>query len=147
MLQAQEHRNARTTRNASGRHKRTKASSKKTKLKKSEGKIKLNDNSDIEETGGNGEEKDTESKKNSGFHKQYNLSAPLAQLLGIQMLSRPQVVKNIWAYIKARGLQDPTDKRQIICDDSMQLVFKQERVHMFTMNKILSKQLYDIEDQ
>ncbi|SZE99612.1 unnamed protein product [Blumeria hordei] len=146
MLQAQENRNARTTRGASGHQRRTKTNGKRSKLKKSEGKIKVNEDSDNDETGDNCEVKDTEGKKNSGFHKQYNLSAPLAQLLGTQILSRPQVVKNIWAYIKAQGLQDPTDKRQIICDHSMQLVFKQERVHMFTMNKILSKQLYDIED-
>ncbi|EPQ62810.1 BgtA-20906 [Blumeria graminis f. sp. tritici] len=146
MLQAQENRNARTTRGTSSHQRRSKTNGKKSKLKKSKGKIKVNEDSDIDETGVNSEIKDTEGKKNNGFHKQYNLSAPLAQLLGTQILSRPQVVKNIWAYIKAQGLQDPTDKRQIICDDSMQLVFKQERVHMFTMNKILSKQLYDIED-
>jgi upstream activation factor subunit UAF30 len=29
----------------------------------------------------------------------------------------------------------------------MQLVFKQEKVHMFTMNKILGKQLYDVEEE
>jgi upstream activation factor subunit UAF30 len=29
----------------------------------------------------------------------------------------------------------------------MQLVFKQDKVHMFTMNKILGKQLYDVEDE
>lgn len=61
-------------------------------------------------------------------------------------LSRPQVVKKIWEYIKARDLQDPSDKRQIRCDDKMQLVFKQDRVHMFTMNKILGKQLYDVDE-
>jgi chromatin remodeling complex protein RSC6 len=55
-------------------------------------------------------------------------------------------VKKVWQYIKANGLQDPTDKRHIRCDERMQLVFKQERVHMFTMNKILGKQLYDVEE-
>jgi len=61
-------------------------------------------------------------------------------------LSRPQVVKKIWEYIKARDLQDPADKRQIRCDDRLQSVFKVDKVHMFTMNKILSKQLYDVEE-
>jgi hypothetical protein len=63
-----------------------------------------------------------------------------------KQLSRPQVVKKIWEYIKARDLQDPSDKRQILCDNKMQLVFKQDKVHMFTMNKILGKQLYDVEE-
>lgn len=61
-------------------------------------------------------------------------------------LSRPQVVKKIWKYIKERDLQDPADKRQIRCDEKMQLVFKQDKVHMFTMNKILGKQLYDVDE-
>jgi chromatin remodeling complex protein RSC6 len=55
-------------------------------------------------------------------------------------------VKKIWEHIKARDLQDPADKRQIRCDEKMQLVFKLDKVHMFTMNKILGKQLYPIEE-
>lgn len=59
-------------------------------------------------------------------------------------LSRPQVVKKIWEHIKENGLQDPSDKRQILCDNMMYSVFKQEKVHMFTMNKLLGKQLYPV---
>jgi len=70
---------------------------------------------------------------------------PNGRLTQIQS-SRPQVVKKIWEYIKARDLQDPADKRHIRCDEKMQSVFKQETVHMFTMNKILGKHLYDIEE-
>lgn len=77
------------------------------------------------------------------------LSTPLADLLGEQsvnilyksricnsnekQLSRPQTVKKIWEYVKERDLQNPDDKRQIICDEPMKAVFKQESVHMFTM--------------
>ena len=71
-----------------------------------------------------------------------NLSEPLADLLGATQLSRPETVKKLWEYIKARDLQDPTDRRQIRCDDSMRAVFKTEKVHMFTMNKILNQNLY-----
>jgi upstream activation factor subunit UAF30 len=63
-------------------------------------------------------------------------------MLGETQLSRPQTVKKIWAYVKARELQDPSDKRQIRCDDAMRAVFKQDRVHMFTMNKLLAAHLY-----
>ena len=61
-------------------------------------------------------------------------------------LSRPQTVKRIWAYVRARDLQDPKDKRQIRCDDAMRAVFKQDKVHMFTMNKILNQNLYNPEE-
>jgi upstream activation factor subunit UAF30 len=57
------------------------------------------------------------------------------------------VVKKIWEYIKERDLQDPADKRQIRCDEKLQSVFKTDKVHMFTMNKLLGKQLYPIEDE
>lgn len=61
----------------------------------------------------------------------------------LNQLSRPQTVKRVWEYIKANDLQDPSDRRQIRCDDRMRLVFKQDRVHMFTMTKILNQNLYD----
>ena len=60
-------------------------------------------------------------------------------------MSRPQTVKRIWEYVKARELQDPKDKRIIRCDDALRAVFKQDKVHMFTMNKILATQMYDLE--
>lgn len=75
-----------------------------------------------------------------------NLSEPLAELLGVSQLSRPQTVKKIWEYVKARDLQDPADKRQIRCDDQMRAVFKVDRVHMFTMNKILNQNLYAVDE-
>lgn len=70
------------------------------------------------------------------------LSEPLAALLDTPSLSRPQTVKQIWVYVKARELQDPSDKRQIRCDDKLRAVFKQDRVHMFTMNKLLAQHLF-----
>lgn len=74
------------------------------------------------------------------------LSEPLVEMLGVSRLSRPQTVKKIWEYVKARDLQDPEDKRQIRCDDAMRAVFKTDRVHMFTMNKLLNQNLYPLED-
>ncbi|KAA8576685.1 hypothetical protein EYC84_006762 [Monilinia fructicola] len=103
------------------------------KKKKSSAKVKAADDSDME-LGSDGEPK--EAVKKGGFHKQYHLSTALADLVGEPTLSRPQVVKKIWEHIKGHNLQDPSDKRQIICDDKMQLVFKQDKVHMFTMNKL-----------
>ena len=63
-----------------------------------------------------------------------------------RQLSRPQTVKRIWAYVRANDLQDPSDKRMIRCDESMRAVFKQEKVHMFTMNKILSQNMYNVDE-
>jgi upstream activation factor subunit UAF30 len=38
----------------------------------------------------------------------------------------------LWAYIKGNDLQDPQDKRYILCDDKMMEVFGEPRVHMMT---------------
>lgn len=75
-----------------------------------------------------------------------NLSEPLAALLNETQLSRPQTVKKIWEYVKSNELQDPANKRQIVCDDAMRAVFKVDRVHMFTMNKILNQNLYAVDE-
>ena len=53
-------------------------------------------------------------------------------------MSRPEVVKKIWDYVKANGLQDPNDKRYILCDDSLRPVFG-EKVHMLYVDFIFLK--------
>jgi len=60
------------------------------------------------------------------------LSDALAAFLGEEKLSRPQTVKRIWDHIKAHSLQDPSDKRMILCDTPMKEVFHTDRLHMFT---------------
>lgn len=56
------------------------------------------------------------------------------------------MVKKLWEHIKANDLQDPKDKRQIICDDKMIAVFKQSKVDMFRMNKDIGSHLYPVEE-
>lgn len=59
-------------------------------------------------------------------------SDSLAEFVGEPRLSRPQTVKRIWDYVKEHELQDPSDKRWIRCDGTLQRVFHVERLHMFT---------------
>ncbi|KAF1996146.1 SWIB-domain-containing protein [Amniculicola lignicola CBS 123094] len=141
-LQAEENARIRSSRNTRGGNSaKKKAPVKKVKSakKKSSNKVKDEDDSDIDT--GSGDDK-KEVKRTGGFHKPMTLSPALAELLGETSLSRPQTVKKIWAYVKARDLQDPDDRRQIRCDEPLRKVFKQDRVHMFTMNKILNQNLY-----
>ncbi|KAF2176677.1 SWIB-domain-containing protein [Zopfia rhizophila CBS 207.26] len=139
-LQAEENlrSRARSTRGGNTKKKAPLPKKKKEK-KKSSTKVKDDDDSDI--GSGSGAEK-KEVKRTGGFHKPMTLSPALSELLGETALSRPQTVKKIWEYVKERDLQDPNDKRQIRCDEAMRAVFKQDRVHMFTMNKILNQNLY-----
>jgi upstream activation factor subunit UAF30 len=161
-LQAEENlrSRARSTRGGNTK-KRAPVVKKKKEKKKSANRIKDEDDSDI--GSGSGSEKKSP-KRTGGFHvsslinvsrsrwtltigqKPMNLSPALSELLNETQLSRPQTVKKIWEYVKERDLQDPEDKRQIRCDEPLRAVFKQDRVHMFTMNKILSQNLYAIDE-
>ncbi|OOQ91587.1 SWIB/MDM2 domain protein [Penicillium brasilianum] len=136
-LQAEENMRARPTRGANTR--RAAPSKKKSKAKTSK-RVKAEDDSDVD----SGSDTKKEVNRTGGFHKPLNLSAPLSALLGGETtLSRPQTVKKVWQYIRENELQDPSDRRQIRCDDAMRAVFKQDRVHMFTMTKILNQNLYN----
>ncbi|KZV80647.1 SWIB-domain-containing protein [Exidia glandulosa HHB12029] len=81
-----------------------------------------------------------------GFQKPLILSPPLASVLAVEHLSRPQVVKKLWEYIRENNLQNPNNKRQILCDPNLRAVFKQDRVDMFTMNKLLKDHLTPLDE-
>ncbi|KAJ7928458.1 hypothetical protein B0H13DRAFT_1597378 [Mycena leptocephala] len=74
-----------------------------------------------------------------GFAKPYLLSEPLAAVLGVESMSRPQVVKQLWAYIKSNELQNPENKREIMCDPALRPVFNVDKIDMFKMNKVLGQ--------
>ncbi|KAL9637594.1 MAG: hypothetical protein Q9164_002098 [Protoblastenia rupestris] len=142
-LQAMENSRMRSTRG--GGPKKANVAKKRTPKKKSAGRVKAEDDSELEGSGS--EVKEKKVNRNTGFHKELMLSTPLSALLDNEIkLSRPQTVKRIWAYVRAHELQDPNDKRMILCDDSMRAVFKQDKVHMFTMNKILNQNLYAVDE-
>ncbi|KAL7749843.1 hypothetical protein RI367_004719 [Sorochytrium milnesiophthora] len=94
--------------------------------------------SDDDEDGGDKPKK----RSNSAFMRPQVLSPALAAVLNQSELSRPEVVKSLWQYIRDNNLQDQKDKRWIITDDRLKQVFSgQKRIHMFTMNKELSAHL------
>jgi len=91
--------------------------------------------------GSDGEGDETPKKAKGGFQKEYSLSEPLAALMGTSQLSRPQVVKRLWAHIKGNELQSPLNGKEIICDESMKAIFNVEKIDMFQMNKALGTHL------
>ncbi|KAK1783368.1 SWIB/MDM2 domain-containing protein [Copromyces sp. CBS 386.78] len=144
-LQAQENKLSRGPRTRGGGAAKVTKKAKpkaKTPKKKSATRVKSDDDSDMEPEAVEGTKK---RKAGGGFQKPFNLSYPLQEVCGEAQLSRPQVVKKLWEHIKANELQDPSDKRQILCDDKLQAVFKQSSINMFQMNKLLGNQLYPIE--
>lgn len=68
-------------------------------------------------------------------------SPELAAVVGDQPLARTEVIKKLWDYIKANGLQDAKDKRAINADDKLQKVFGKPQVTMFELAGIVGKHL------
>lgn len=81
-------------------------------------------------------------KANSAFMKPMNISDELAEVVGKGPMPRSEVVKKLWDYIKKNDLQDPKNKRNIIADDKLKVVFGGKgTVSMFEMTKLVSKHL------
>jgi chromatin remodeling complex protein RSC6 len=142
-LQAQENSLARGRSTRGGADKKVTKKKKSAPRKKSAKKVRADDDSDVDSEGAAPPKR----KAGGGFQKPFILSPALQELCGETQLSRPHVVKSLWKHIKANDLQDPSDKRQIRCDEKMQAVFKQAKVDMFKMNKEIGHHLYPIEEQ
>lgn len=79
---------------------------------------------------------------NAALSKPMTLSPDLEAVIGKGPMSRGEVVKQIWVYIKGNDLQDPKNKRDIIADDKLKKVFGgKAKVNMFEMTKIVSGHL------
>ena len=71
-----------------------------------------------------------------------HLSADLEAVVGKGPMSRGEVVKAIWVYIKKHDLQNPKNKRNILADDKLKKVFGGKgEVTMFEMTKLVSGHL------
>lgn len=80
-----------------------------------------------------------------GLNKLCGITPELQVIVGESALSRTDIVKQLWAYIKKNNLQDPGNKRKIICDDALRVVFETDCTDMFKMNKLLAKHIIRLE--
>ncbi|MBI5126177.1 MAG: hypothetical protein HZA80_00195 [Candidatus Taylorbacteria bacterium] len=70
------------------------------------------------------------------------ISPELAAVIGAGPMSRGEVVKQIWVYIKENKLQDEKNKRNINADEKLKKVFGgKSMVNMFEMTKLVSGHL------
>lgn len=77
-----------------------------------------------------------------GLAKLLKPSAHLAAVIGKVPVARTDAVKLIWEYIKANNLQNPKNKRNILADAKLKLVFDgKPEITMFEMTKFLSANL------
>jgi chromatin remodeling complex protein RSC6 len=81
-------------------------------------------------------------KANPALMKPMTLSPELEAVVGKGPMSRGEVVKQIWVYIKKNDLQNPANKRNIFADDLLLPLFGgKKEVTMFEMTKLVSAHL------
>ena len=99
-----------------------------------------------------GEKRKVKKKRKTGDKSKNASNFPLKRLSpelsvvceGKTELRRNEVVKAVWVYIKANELQNPEDRREILCDANLKKVFGVDKVGMMGMNKHYSRHMSDI---
>ncbi len=82
-----------------------------------------------------------EIQKNSAFMKALKPSPELAAIIGPDAQPRTEVTKRLWDYIKQHNLQNPANKRNILCDGALKAVMGKDEVTMFEMTGLVSKHM------
>ncbi|KAL3851162.1 hypothetical protein ACJIZ3_013044 [Penstemon smallii] len=80
-----------------------------------------------------------------GLNKLCGVTPELQRIVGQPTMPRTEIVKQLWAYIRKYNLQDPNNRRKIICNDDLRLVFETDCTDMFKMNKLLAKHILPLE--
>ena len=99
-----------------------------------------------------GEKRKVKKKRKTGDKSKNASNFPLKRLSpelsvvceGKTELRRNEVVKAVWVYIKANELQNPEDRREILCDANLKKVFGVDKVGMMGMNKHFGRHMSDI---
>ena len=81
-------------------------------------------------------------KRKSGLTQMtYGLSPELQAIVGAKRLTRPQVVKKLWVYIKAKKCQDTKNRRMIVPDHKLAEVIGKKPVDMLKLAGHLNKHI------
>ncbi|XWS49358.1 hypothetical protein CRYUN_Cryun13aG0156900 [Craigia yunnanensis] len=75
----------------------------------------------------------------SGLMRVMPISPQLGKFLGASEASRTVALKKIWDYIKLHKLQNPANKKEILCDEKLKMIFAgKDTVGMFEITKLHS---------
>lgn len=83
----------------------------------------------------------TKRAPNAAFAAPKKPSAALAAVIGAEPVAATEAVKKIWDYIKSNNLQKPTDKRVIVADAKLKVLFGADELSMLKMAGVISKNL------
>ena len=79
--------------------------------------------------------------RGDAISKPQPLSKELSTFVGQAEMSRGDVMKKVWEYIKSKNLQNPTNKREILCDATLEALLGEKVINMFKMTAALSKHI------
>lgn len=76
--------------------------------------------------------------KRGGIMVPVSVSPVMKKFLGVSEVTRAQAIKKIWDHIRAKNLQNPANKREILCDEKLKGIFGQKaNVTMFEIAKLI----------
>lgn len=85
--------------------------------------------------------KSTSRKKSGLTQTTYGLSEELQAVVGARQLTRPQIVKKLWEYIKAKRCQDTKNRRMIVPDEKLSKIIGNRPVDMLKLAGHLNKHI------
>lgn len=79
-------------------------------------------------------------KARGGLAQKVQPDSTLAKVTGGQPLTRSEITKKVWDYVKSHNLQDSQNRRMINADDTMRPIFNgKNQVSMFEMTKLVNQ--------
>ena len=71
----------------------------------------------------------------------YSVSSDLQEIVGGKNMTRPQIVKKLWVYIKAHKCQDSKNRRMICPDKKLSAVIGSRPIDMLKLAGHLNKHI------
>lgn len=79
-------------------------------------------------------------KARGGLAQKVQPDSMLAKVVGSQPMTRSEITKKVWDYVKSHNLQDSQNRRMINADDTMRPIFNgKNQVSMFEMTKLVNQ--------
>ena len=79
-------------------------------------------------------------KARGGLAQKVQPDATLGKVTGTSPLTRSEITKKVWDYVKKHNLQDAKNRRMINADDTLRPIFNgQNQVSMFEMTKLVNQ--------
>lgn len=82
----------------------------------------------------------------TGLERPVVLARPLATFIGQVVASRFQVCRFICTYVKDHNLQDPDDRRTVLCDDALKELFGVDSFSYFDLTRMTTDFIYKPEE-